>query len=247
MEGWHDPDLAASWDAAAADSPGRERQLELLLSVLEAVGPSSILEVGVGSGLVAERVLELLPAVHVVGIDFSAAMLDLARVRLAPFGERVLLLEGDLRKAAELELPDIVFDAAYSVQALHHLDDESKARTFHWLGEVLPSGALFALRDKVAVPPELFDAYATVWRAQGVEMPPSATAYEASLREKGDAPQRSTRTSAGCATPASTWACSTRWATMRSSRPGSASRDSRDGTNCGTWSCRSSKSFSRSP
>ena len=69
-------------------------------------------------------------------------MLDLARARLARFGDRVELVAGNLRQPEAIELPAITFDAGYSVQALHHLDDSGKARVFAWLGSRLAVGAL---------------------------------------------------------------------------------------------------------
>ena len=53
-----------------------------------------MLDVGCGSGRVGERVL-VAGAGRYVGIDFSAPMLELARERLARFGSKAELVEGD--------------------------------------------------------------------------------------------------------------------------------------------------------
>jgi hypothetical protein len=55
---WDDPEAAAAWDAAAEDGPTRAAQLDLLLAAVEAARPRDVLEAGVGSGRVAERVLD---------------------------------------------------------------------------------------------------------------------------------------------------------------------------------------------
>jgi SAM-dependent methyltransferase len=188
MSGWHDPKLASEWDAVAEQSPAREHQLDLLVAALADEEPGVVLEIGVGSGRVAERVLECLPRVRLVGCDVSEAMLELARGRLRRFGDRVELVAGDLRRPETIGLPPAAFDAGYSVQALHHLDDPAKARVFAWLGVRLEMGALFLLRDKVTVPERLHGAYAVVWRAQGDDLPSEPAAYARSLAVKQDVP-----------------------------------------------------------
>jgi tRNA (cmo5U34)-methyltransferase len=181
---WSDREHAAEWDARATDSPGRERQLELVIEALAAAAPRTVLELGVGSGLVAARVLERLPHARLVGIDGSEAMLDLARPRLEPYGERVELVVGDLRHPEVCGLQEQTFDAAYSVQTLHHLEDPQKSGVFTWLAHRLAPGALFLLRDKVTVPERLFDTYAAMWPA----LPADAATYARALRAKGDVP-----------------------------------------------------------
>ena len=58
-----------------------------------------MLDVGCGSGRIGELVL-LTDARSWVGVDFAAEMLELARERLARFGERAQIVEGDF-----LEVP----------------------------------------------------------------------------------------------------------------------------------------------
>lgn len=53
-----------------------------------------VLDVGCGSGRIGEHIL-LAGAREWVGVDFAAPMLALARERLARFGERAQLIEGD--------------------------------------------------------------------------------------------------------------------------------------------------------
>ena len=49
------------------------------------------------------------PNSHLVGVDFSDAMLALARGRLSRFGPRVLLVAGDLSEPDAIELPDLPY------------------------------------------------------------------------------------------------------------------------------------------
>lgn len=56
-----------------------------------------VFELGCGTGRLASRLLseELPPDARYVGVDLSSTMVSLARQRLAPFGERVRILETD--------------------------------------------------------------------------------------------------------------------------------------------------------
>ncbi|MDZ8034351.1 class I SAM-dependent methyltransferase [Nostoc sp. DedSLP04] len=68
---------------------------------------NNILEIGVGTGLVAERVLKLKPNCNLTGIDISKQMLDVAKKRL---GNKIKLVESDV---LNMQLEES-FDLAYS-------------------------------------------------------------------------------------------------------------------------------------
>ncbi len=92
--------------------PGLFNRRELAVSVVREYEEPSVLDVGGGSGRVGEPVLEA-GAARYVDVDLSEAMLDLARERLARFGDRVELVRGDFL-SAELEGPfDIVLALGY--------------------------------------------------------------------------------------------------------------------------------------
>ena len=74
--------------------PALAGRADLAVSIVRSLTDPSVLDVGCGSGRVGERVLEA-GAGRYVGIDFSTPMLDLARVRLAQFGPKAELVEGD--------------------------------------------------------------------------------------------------------------------------------------------------------
>jgi trans-aconitate 2-methyltransferase len=106
---------------------------EKVLSALELVGNERVLDAGCGTGHLTARLLERLPEGHVIALDASPAMLDVARRELARFGERVSFVQ---RTLAKDELPaglDVVFSTA----------------TFHW---VLDHDALFASIARALVP-----------------------------------------------------------------------------------------------
>ena len=79
--------------------PGLFRRRQLAADTVRAYSAPRVLDVGCGSGRIAEFVLEA-GAGHYVGIDFSEPMVDMARARLERFGgERVELILGDFLEA----------------------------------------------------------------------------------------------------------------------------------------------------
>jgi SAM-dependent methyltransferase len=99
-----------------------------------------VLEVGVGSGRVA--VPTALAGVHVVGIDSSPVMLDLARERAAPHGVALELVEADMR-----DLPDLGTFALVTVPFrafLHLRDDGERLAVLRALRERLRPGGMLA-------------------------------------------------------------------------------------------------------
>jgi tRNA (cmo5U34)-methyltransferase len=188
---WHERETAREWDASGGVRlPTRVEQQELLLALLREarVGERVVLDLGVGSGLVAEAVLDALPEASLVGIDFSEAMLELARARLDRFGPRVQLVRHDLAEIGDLALPAGRYAAAFSVQTLHHLSDADKETTIAWSAGVVESGALILIVDRVAVPESLFPEWAAVWRRIDPATPATYADYAEQLARGGDRP-----------------------------------------------------------
>jgi tRNA (cmo5U34)-methyltransferase len=135
MNQWQTEETAKTWDSGESDQlPTRAEQQEILLALLATtpIGDGAVLDLGIGSGLVAEAVLDRLPDAHLVGVDFSEPMLELARRRLARFGSRATALRGDLSELDQLELPRLPYRAAFSVQTMHHLSARDWADAAKW-------------------------------------------------------------------------------------------------------------------
>lgn len=81
-------DTQAFYEAAAFDA---------LIAHGDMGGAQSIIEVGCGTGRLAERLLRdhCLPTTTYVGVDLSPRMVELARSRLAPFGDRAEVVQTD--------------------------------------------------------------------------------------------------------------------------------------------------------
>ena len=170
--------------------PTRAEQQEILLAVLAevALGECAVVDLGVGSGLVAEAALEALPHVSLIGVDSSEAMLELARARLGRFGERVSLLRHDLAEVAGLVLPPGRYAAVFTVQTLHHLTDVGKEAAIAWSARVVEPGGLVMIVDRVSVPEPLFREWAAVWRRVDPATPGTYAEYQDELRRGGDRP-----------------------------------------------------------
>jgi tRNA (cmo5U34)-methyltransferase len=193
MSDWHSAKTATEWDSTAGTRlPTRAEQQAILLALLETaeVGEDAVLDLGVGSGLVADAVLERLPSAALVGIDFSEPMLERARERLDRFGSRAHLLRHDLADLAALTLPVKRYAAVISIQTLHHLSDAEKEAAIAWAARVLEPGGLIMIVDRVSVPETLFDAWATTWRRVDPDTPETYADYAEELERGGDRPAR---------------------------------------------------------
>ena len=112
---------AHEWDAAAYDrvSDVQARWGTGVLDRLDVVDGGTVLDVGTGSGRVAEQLLQRRPDVHVVALDASQAMLDQAAQRLAPYAPRVRFVRADLNAPPELAPVDAILTTA----TLHWVPD----------------------------------------------------------------------------------------------------------------------------
>ena len=118
--------------------PGLFDRRELALAVARDHDEPSILDVGGGSGRIGELLLEQ-GAARYVDVDLSDTMLGLARERLARFGDKVELVQGDFVETP-LEGPfdivlalgyfDYIEDAARHVRRMRELCSGSAVASF---------------------------------------------------------------------------------------------------------------------
>ena len=148
-----------------------------------------IIDLGCGSGLVAQMVLDQKAAGRVFGLDSSAAMLGLAQDRLARHGERVRLTEGDLTSLDRVEAPSAC-SAVIAVQSLHHLEEAQYDRAVRWTFDHLAPGGWFFIIDRLAIASEtLYSAFYELRDRQGQSPNPSDwSGYLEWLEVNGDRP-----------------------------------------------------------
>lgn len=128
-----------------------EELQEQVVQATAGVTALSILDLGIGAGETAVRLLRMHSDCRLIGIDSSPEMLRAASRALPE--ERVMLLEQDLAAP----LPDQTFDLVVSALAIHHLDGRNKAKLFVDIARRLRSGGLFVMGD-VVVPEDPTDA-----------------------------------------------------------------------------------------
>jgi tRNA (cmo5U34)-methyltransferase len=130
------PDRYCEW--IRADVPRYDELQDEVAAATADVDARRILDLGVGTGETARRVLDRHPDAQLVGIDASAEMLAAADVA------------GDLRVGRlEDPLPDGPFDLVVSALAVHHLDAAGKRDLFVRVSQALAARGSFVLGDVV--------------------------------------------------------------------------------------------------
>jgi tRNA (cmo5U34)-methyltransferase len=140
----HFDEWAARYDAEIHSQVPRYDEIQdTVVSLLALRPPHRVLDLGVGTGVTALRVLEALPDARVVGLDVSQEMLGRARQRLRAHRRRVTL------RAANIAAPEIdgLYDAIVSVLAVHHLWADEKRHLFSRLWEHLSPGGVLVVAD----------------------------------------------------------------------------------------------------
>jgi tRNA (cmo5U34)-methyltransferase len=172
-EGW---DPGVYLDVIRAEIPRYEELQERAVEAAAGLPVRVALELGVGTGETARRLLRAHPGARLVGIDGNEAMLSTAREALPP--ERVELRLGRL----EDPLPAGPFDLVVSVLAVHHLRGDEKAALFRRVAAVLEPGGRFVLAD-VVVPERPEDAVIPL--EEGFDLPDSVVDQLAWLADAG--------------------------------------------------------------
>lgn len=102
-----------------------------------------ILDLGVGTGLGAWKILSEFPNAKLTGIDFSSKMLKRCRERLSIFKKRVLLIESDFNKINFTEKYDVIISAV----AIHNSKPEQQPELILKIYESLNDGGIFINGD----------------------------------------------------------------------------------------------------
>jgi len=136
-------------------------------SLLPSADGSRVLDLGCGTGLELEEYYRLNPGAAVTGIDLSEAMLNALK---AKFPEKNLTLI----RASYFDVPlgSGVYDAAVSVESLHHFPAGMKASLYGKLHAALAEKGVFVLTDYFAeserMEKEYFENLAALKKEQGL-------------------------------------------------------------------------------
>ena len=144
---------AREWERAALRvRPWRTEFFEMFASEISIHKPrvTKVLELGSGPGFLAEHVLNLMPELSYVALDFSAAMHELARARLASHVGNVEFVERSFKADGWTDgLED--FHCVVTNQAVHELRHKNYAAALHAeVLKVLSPGGLYLMCDHFA-------------------------------------------------------------------------------------------------
>jgi trans-aconitate 2-methyltransferase len=133
------PAQPRDWDARTYDrvADPQTRWGQAVLDRLPLEGTERVLDAGCGSGRVTELLAARLPNGRVVALDASPGMIEAARARLAPLGDRIEYVVADLGKPLPLAEP---VEAILSTATFHWVPDHDAL--FANLAAVLRPGGL---------------------------------------------------------------------------------------------------------
>ena len=149
------------------DIEGASGFYDFTASLLPKAVGAQVLDLGCGTGLELEAYFALNPSAKVTGIDLSEAMLNALKAKFPD--KEMTLVHASYFDAA---LGEKCFDAAISVESLHHFPAEMKAALYGKLYAALKDGGYFVLTDYFAesedMEKEYFRDLETLKREQGL-------------------------------------------------------------------------------
>ncbi len=128
---------------------GDLHRMTMLLLAEQAPNAAHILVVGAGGGMETRALAEAQPGWRFTGVDPSPAMLNLARQTVAPFSDRIDLLDGTVDQA-----PAGPFDGATCLLTLHHIDRSERLNTLREIRDRLRPGASIVIAGHSAPGPD---------------------------------------------------------------------------------------------
>lgn len=151
---WTDPGFATDWAQHDAQRDLLDLPRRLAVQILAEDRPDAavVVDIGSGPGDFLAVVLDRLPAAHGIWTDISPEMAEIARRRLAPYGDRVdYHLTGMEDIAAHL--PERI-DAVVTSRVVHHLDAAGVRELYRTLAEHLAPGGWLINLDHTTLAPD---------------------------------------------------------------------------------------------
>ena len=125
--------------------PGYDTMIEAAATALGALPTRTprLIDLGVGTGALAARCLQLLPDATVMGVDEDPAMLDLAEQRLGSHSSNVAFVQGSF---LDLVLPPC--EGIVASLAMHHITTmDAKRSMYRRCRAALNAGGMFVSAD----------------------------------------------------------------------------------------------------
>lgn len=120
-----------------------------------------VLDLGAGTGVLANLILKTFPEATVVAFDLAENMLEVCQRNLLDYGDRIAFQQGNFA------IDDIGcnYDLVISGLAIHHLDGARKQQLFKRVFQTMNPGGIFLNRDIVlGATKNLTQQYETLWR-----------------------------------------------------------------------------------
>lgn len=114
-------------------------------SLLPVQSGASVLDLGCGTGLELGAYFRLNPSAEVTGVDLSEGMLQRLKAKFPQ--QKIRTICGSY---FDVPLGKRMYDAAVSVESLHHFPMEQKIRLYRRLHSALKEGGFFILTDYFA-------------------------------------------------------------------------------------------------
>lgn len=145
-----DPADAHTWALEAdAKRPWRAQVRDAFAEALGALDPParSVLELGSGPGLLAERILQTCAPERYTLFDFSQPMLDMSRARVGDHPAAAFVL-GDFKQRDWTRGLEAPVDAVVSMQAVHEIRHKRRVRgLYRQVHDLLRPGGLLLVCD----------------------------------------------------------------------------------------------------
>ena len=110
---------------------------------------ANLLDLGCGTGLELGYYFKMVPSAKITGIDLAPGMLDCLRSKF-PDKEMRLILGSYF----DVPFEEDAYDAAVSVESLHHFTKDEKIPLYRKLQKALKAGGYFVLTDYFALTEE---------------------------------------------------------------------------------------------
>lgn len=176
--------------------------LDAVLRMVLADSPARILELGAGTGLLSERLLERFPSATLLGVDGSPEMLARAQTRLTRFAGRSRLERRSFEEFADSGFGGEDFDLIVSSFSLHHMRHDRLRAAYAGMRRRLSSAGQVLIADYVLTPHAVLQRrYEDIWvdtrignvrKALGRTLDKAAAwrEHEATKAAEGDNPAR---------------------------------------------------------
>lgn len=144
MDAFFEARLAGYDDHMLTEIEGAAEFYPATAALLPEASGAKVLDLGCGTGLELQFYFDENPTAKVTGIDLSAAMLGALKEKFP--GRELELIHGSYFEVALGQ----GYDAAVSVESLHHFTQEKKTALYAKLHDALKDGGYFVLTDYFA-------------------------------------------------------------------------------------------------